>query len=366
MSTQSESTSLTVAGQPNEVARLDAASLILGPAWDRVQAFGKMMARGGITVPKHFQGNEADCAAVTMQAITWGMNPFAVAQKTHVTQGGTLGYEAQLVNAVIQNSGELDGDPEYEHFGDWDRVLGKVEERKSDKGGKYYVATYTKADEAGLGVIVRATLRGEREPRELTVLMSQAYPRFSTQWATDPKQQICYLALRKFVRLYKPGVLLGVYTEDELAPTGGEKFMGPAEVVTSTGQAAEKADAPVWPDESLEKRFPKYREYLAAGKTHDEIIAFTEQKGQLTDAQKARIRALKPAEAKAATDNSATVTDAAPKVTYAVVADKLHAAKNLDELAEAASVINAVADAQQRAELTAIYDRRAGELGSEG
>jgi hypothetical protein len=37
-----------------------------------------------------------------MQAAQWGMNPFAVAQKTHVVNG-TLGYEAQLVNAVVSS-----------------------------------------------------------------------------------------------------------------------------------------------------------------------------------------------------------------------------------------------------------------------
>ena len=36
------------------------------------------------------------------------MNPFAVAQKTHVVNG-SLGYEAQLVNAVVQASGAIDG-----------------------------------------------------------------------------------------------------------------------------------------------------------------------------------------------------------------------------------------------------------------
>ena len=282
--TPMESSALAIASQGNEVARLDATSMILGPAWDRIQAFGKMMARGGITVPRHFHGNEADCAAVTMQALTWGMNPFAVAQKTHVTQGGALGYEAQLVNAVIQNSGTLDGDPQYEFFGDWNKVLGKVEERKSDKGGKYYVATYTKADEQGLGVIVRATLRGERQPRELQLLMSQAYPRFSTQWATDPKQQICYLGLRKFVRLHKPGVLLGVYTEDELPPPAGEKFMGPAEVVPPAPPAH-------YPDDAFEKNVDAWAKTISSGKmTEERLVAMVSAKGAITEEQRAELR----------------------------------------------------------------------------
>lgn len=338
-----ETSALAIAGQGNEVARLDAASLILGPAWDRIQGFAKMMARGGITVPRHFHGNEADCAAVTMQALTWGMNPFAVAQKTHVTQGGQLGYEAQLVNAVIQNSGALESDPQYEHFGDWSKVLGKVEERKSDKGGKYYVATYTKADEDGLGVIVRATLRGESQPRELPLLMSQAYPRFSTQWATDPKQQICYLALRKFVRLHKPGVLLGVYTEDELAPVG-EKFMGAADVVPP-------AKKPVWTAEHWAATLPKVLHGIKNGKTVEDALAWLRAKAEVTPVQESELRA---AVAKLQTDVVA--------IDPTKLAADMKAAQNLDALYEKASLMGGVQDEAARLHLNEIFDSRLAEL----
>ena len=56
--------------------------------------------------------------AIVMQAAQWGMNPFAVAQKTHIVNG-TLGYEAQLVNAVISSSKAIDGRFKYEYQGDW-------------------------------------------------------------------------------------------------------------------------------------------------------------------------------------------------------------------------------------------------------
>ncbi|MGY6271046.1 RecT family recombinase [Achromobacter denitrificans] len=182
---------------------------------DSMMRAAELMAAGRATVPRHLQGNASDCMAVIMQSMQWGMNPFAVAQKTHVTQGGALGYEAQLVNAVVIARAPVTGRPEFEFIGDWSRVLGRVKEMKSDKGGKYYVADWNKADEEGLGVICRCTLRGESEPREVQVMMAQAYPRFSTQWATDPQQQITYLAVRKWARRYTPDVILGVYTEDE-------------------------------------------------------------------------------------------------------------------------------------------------------
>ena len=183
---------------------------------DSVVKMAALMASGRATIPAHLQKNEADCAAVAMQAIQWRMNPFVVAQKTHVTQGGVLGYEAQLISAVATTSGALASQPEFEFFGNWDRILGKVTEMKSEKGGKYYVAGWTPTDEEGLGVICTARLRGESEPRLIQVMLTQCYPRFSTQWATDPQQQISYAAVRKFCRRYAPAALLGVYSIDEL------------------------------------------------------------------------------------------------------------------------------------------------------
>jgi hypothetical protein len=178
--------------------------------------FAELMASGRATVPKHFQGNVGDCMAVVMQAAQWGMNPHAVAQKTHMTQGGQLGYEAQLVNAVVTSRAPVLGRFEFEFIGDWDRILGKVIEKTGNSGGKYYAPDWNKTDEAGLGVIVKNTLRGEMQPREVKIMLTQCYPRFSTQWATDPQQQITYVAVKKWARRYTPDVILGVYTPDEL------------------------------------------------------------------------------------------------------------------------------------------------------
>ena len=186
-------------------------------AMKSLHEFGKMMASGKSTVPKHLQGNAADCTAIAMQATQWRMNPFAVAQKTFLAPNGTLSYEAQLINAVITTNAPITGRPTYEFFGDWTKIQGKVRKVQPQGGdkGAYFVADWQPKDEEGLGVIVRCTLKGETEPRELTVLLVQCQPRFSTQWATDPQQQITYAAIRKWSRRYTPDVILGVYSEDE-------------------------------------------------------------------------------------------------------------------------------------------------------
>lgn len=243
MNTATESKTAVMASDPqpiqlSELRDAQYSTLSLDPnTMGQMMAVAEAMAKATVTIPTHFRGKPADCLAVVMQAFRWKFDPFVVASKTHVTQSGVLGYEAQLINAVINASGAVTNQPEFEFIGDWKKILGKVAEKQSEKGGKYYVATWDKKDEDGLGVIVSATLRGEKEPRSITIMMSQAYPRFSTQWATDPQQQITYLAVRKFSRRYAPGAILGVYTPEELQEVGMREIQ--AEVVTErqTGTA---------------------------------------------------------------------------------------------------------------------------------
>lgn len=66
---------------------------------------------------------------------------------------------------------------------------------------------------------VWATLKGESEPRTLTISMAQAGARNSPLWEQDPRQQLAYLCVKRWARLHAPDVLLGVYTPDELQET---------------------------------------------------------------------------------------------------------------------------------------------------
>lgn len=186
-------------------------------AMAQMQAVARMMASGRATVPQHLQKNEADCFAVCIQAAQWKMNPFVVAQKTHFV-GGTLGYEAQLVNAVVSSSTAIVGGFSYEWFGSWERVIGNFKEVRNQQGKTYIKPNWSLADEKGLGVRVWATRSGEDEPKVLELLLTQAQVRNSTLWASDPKQQLAYLAVKRWARLYAPQVIMGVYTPDELEP----------------------------------------------------------------------------------------------------------------------------------------------------
>ena len=182
---------------------------------DKMNQLANMMAESKVAIPSHLRGNAGDCLAVIMQAAQWGMNPFSVAQKTFVVHG-ILGYEAQLVNAVIASCAPVETRIEYEWFGKWENIIGKFTVRKNNDGKEYRVPAWGLKDEDGCGIKVWATFKGEDQPRVLTLLLSQARTRNSTLWADDPRQQLAYLAVKRWARLYCPDVIMGVYTPDEI------------------------------------------------------------------------------------------------------------------------------------------------------
>lgn len=180
--------------------KTDAATLILNPeSMGQVWRFAELMAAGSVTTPKHLQGKPSDCMAVVMQSMRWGMDPFVVAQKTHIVNGN-LGYEAQLVNAVLQSSGAIIGRFHYEYYGEG----------------------------ATLQCRVGAIPAGESEVVWNEWLkVSDITTKNSPLWKTNPKQQIGYLQVKNWGRAYAPGAILGVYTADELMDIPAEKELNP-------------------------------------------------------------------------------------------------------------------------------------------
>lgn len=273
--------------QENQANSVSSTSLILqGDSFNRIMELAKVMATGVSTVPEHLRGNVGDCSAIIMQAMQWNMNPYAVAQKTHLVKG-ILGYEAQLVNAVIISIAPITSRPNYEWFGDWSKVTGKFTIKNGDKG-EYRVPGWRLADEEGLGVKVWATIKGESEPRVLTLLLSQARTRNSTLWADDPQQQLAYLGLKKWSRLHTPDVIMGVYSPDELEDAPPEKD------ITPHAERPLAQERPDYPDAAFNKNFDQWKLAIETGKkTHEDWIATLKSKGNPTDSQISRINEVK-------------------------------------------------------------------------
>ncbi len=236
--------------------------LMQGDSLDRIERIALRMAEGRMTVPEYLRGNVGDCMAIAMQAMLWNMDPFAVAQKTHIVSG-RLGYEAQLVNAVLQSSGAIRNAPIYEY----------------------------KGDGAALECRVGCVLRGESEVRWgewLSIAMVQT--KNSPLWKVNPRQQMGYLQVKNWARAFAPGAILGVYTVDELLD--GQPLPAPMSASTATG----RGELPEYPADAFQKNLPAWAKLVSEGKkSPSDLLAMLSTKGTFTKEQKAQILALKKA-----------------------------------------------------------------------
>ncbi len=141
----------------------------------------EMLASSKVSVPDHLRGNVGDCMAIVTQAMLWNMNPFAVAQKTHLVNG-RLGYEAQLVNAVLQASGLVRGMPRYEYRGEGEALECRVA----------FVPRCESELVWGEWLVLKAIIT-----------------RNSPLWKTNQRQQLGYLQIKNWARSFAPGAILG-------------------------------------------------------------------------------------------------------------------------------------------------------------
>jgi|GEM_PF-2368679 len=142
-----------------------------------------MMAKTGF-LPREIQ-TPGGALFVMEQAMRWNMSPFSVATEISFIQGKPM-FSGKIVAAAVQSSGVLSGRLSYEYEGSGD-------------------------DRA---VIVRGTLRGETEPREVTVRLKDARTN-NQHWAKSPDQMLAYHGARVWARRHAPEVMLGVYSPEE-------------------------------------------------------------------------------------------------------------------------------------------------------
>lgn len=144
-----------------------------------------MMAKGNL-VPQHLQQQPGNCLMVVELAMRWGMSPFAVAQETSVIQGKLMN-SGKLVAAAINSSGVL---------------ASRLRETFHGEG-------------PDRSVTLAGTLRGEADPRTITVRLADA--KTSNQmWTKQPDQQLVYFATRAWARRHVPEVMLGVYSPEDM------------------------------------------------------------------------------------------------------------------------------------------------------
>ena len=158
-----ENTSIITAEQqvPNNISANN--SIFNVQALSQLTAFAELMSAASIAIPDHLAGKPSDCMAIVMQSMQWGMNPYAVAQKTFFV-GGKIGYEAQLISAILSSTGAIRGHFHYQYEGDWSKCTStkEVTTTKSGRNGNYdkteRVRAWSDEDEEGLYVIAGAVI----------------------------------------------------------------------------------------------------------------------------------------------------------------------------------------------------------------
>lgn len=150
-----------------------------------VVRFAEVMCRADIALPQHLRGNAGACMAVALQAMEWGMSPFAVASKSY-SVGGRIAYEAQLIAAVVNTRSGIKGRLRYEYRGEGAELSCRVTGILDDQECEY--------ETPPIGAIAVKN---------------------SPLWKSDPRQQLGYFAARSWARRHCPEVILGVYDRDE-------------------------------------------------------------------------------------------------------------------------------------------------------
>lgn len=110
----------------------------------------------------------------------------------------------------------------------------------------------------------------------------------NAMWTKRPRGQIAKCAAAQALRMAFPEIA-GAPSAEEVE---GKTIQ--VDDATVVGAPPSPPPPPAWPADAFAARIPKWRDALAAGKTHEEIIAFARSKGALTDEQEQTIRAMTP------------------------------------------------------------------------
>jgi hypothetical protein len=297
--------------------------------FEQALTFSQYLADSDL-VPKDFKGRPGNCLIAIQWGAELGLKPMQAMQNLAIINGRPSLW-GDAVIALVR------GSPLCEYVIETDD--GKTATCRVKRRGEpsEQVRTFSMDDAKAAG------LQGKQGP-----------------WTQYPKRMRQMRARAFALRDVFPDVLRGLPVAEEVMDTPTERHMGPAEVVPPQPVATYDAEA-------FKKNLPTWQRLIESRKkTADEVIATVETKAPLSDEQKKQLRALQPIDINPHTGGptlaSATAQDVLAKVTYAEVADKLHAATNHDELAQAGSLISHVSDDAQRAELNALYATRGEEL----
>lgn len=179
--------------------------------------FAKVMSQAGPMLPKHAQGNPGVCLAIIYRARHWGIDPFGLAMESYqVKADAPVAYQASVFATVLINNGiYLD----YEYSGETHFT---AEAAKSAKGNQ--VATGTAAGTRQL--TVSCELNGKTRSYT-TPMLKDIKVKNSPLWHNDPDQQLGYYAVRAWARRYRPDLMMGALSVEDVRDTSVMRDVSP-------------------------------------------------------------------------------------------------------------------------------------------
>jgi hypothetical protein len=180
--------------RPLAALSVDVIPVLDASKFEQMQRIAVVMATASLMPEALRKGTEkevlANCFIITNQAVRWGMDPFALAQCAYVISG-KLGYEGKVVAGVV-NSHLL------------------------HEGGDELIYTYT-GKGAERTIVVSGKIPGEKKPRDITGTLAEWQNPRNDIWKKQADQQLAYRGAVVWARRHMSRVLLGIYSDDELA-----------------------------------------------------------------------------------------------------------------------------------------------------
>lgn len=151
-----------------------------------------VLSQSGTMISPIYRGKAGDCAGLIALCAPYGFNPIQVSWKTYKaskSEDAPIAFEAQLVNAMVNQSAPIRGKLRYEYTGEGPTRRCKVIGEERETGAELIYQT-----------------------PEIQSIKVQNSP----LWKSDPDQQLGYFAARSWARRHFPEMLLGVYSADEI------------------------------------------------------------------------------------------------------------------------------------------------------
>jgi len=232
---------------------IQSAQTMLPQSFEQALVMAEHLAKSGL-VPAGLKDNPSACLVVMQHGASLGLSPFQAVQNITFINGKPCLY-GDIMLALVKASPACEWVKE-EVLEDGTAIC--TVKRRSDPEPQSKRFTWAQAERAGL--------------------TKKAGP-----WQQYPERMMQFRARSLALRDVFPDLLFGFQMAEEIRDiTPADNFPPPPAIKT----------LPTYPQEKLESYLPEWQQAIAGGKDPEQVISMVSCKYQLTDAQKAQIRAL--------------------------------------------------------------------------